>query len=151
MLKERGIQISAKDVVKREYGRKKWSRDEDDILKRLKELLETKTFKSHHKEDIEKMESMLREFYDNLKENSFYKKGLENVKIASENLERKKLSDVKIYTEEVDKFIILLITFVADYVKGKDCYVLLCEFGKSIKDQKGKEINVGLYFGILFV
>lgn len=152
MLKEKGIQISAKDVFKREYGRKEWSRDEDDILKRLKELLESKTFKRRpRKEEIEEMKSMLRGFYDNLKETPFYKKGLENVKIASEHLEEKKLSDIKIYTEEVDKFIIQLITFVADYVKDKDCYVPLCEFGKSIKDKKGKEINVGFYFGILFV
>lgn len=150
MLKEKGIQISAKDVFKREYGRKEWSRDEDDSLKRLKELLESKDFKSS-KEDIEKMESLLRGFYDNLKETPFYKKGLENVKIASEKMEMENLSDIKIYTEEVDKFIIQLITFVADNVCDMDCYVLLCEFRKSIKDRKGKEIPVNLYFGMLFV
>ena len=150
MLKEKGIPISAKDVVKREYGRRTWSRGEDDILKRLEGLL-TEIFKGSHKEEIEEMESRLREFYDNLKENSFYKKGLENVKRVFKKLEEKKLSDIKIYTEEVDKFIIQIITFVAEDVKDRNCYVLLCEFGKEIKEEKGNEINVGLYFGILFV
>lgn len=150
MLKEKGIQISAKDVVKREYGRRTWSSDEDDILKRLEVLL-TEIFKGSHKEEIKEMESRLREFYDNLKENSFYKKGLENVKRVSKKLEEKKLSDIKIYTEEVDKFIIQIITLVADDVRGRNCYVLLCEFEKEIKEKKGKEIDVGFYFGILFV
>jgi hypothetical protein len=153
MLKERGIQISAEDVVKREYGRRTWSRDKDDILKRLEGSL-TEIFKGSHKGEIKEMESMLREFYDNLKETSFYKKGLENVKRVSKKLEEKKLSDIKIYTEEVDKFIIQIITFVADDVKHRDCYVLLCEFGKEIKEikeEKGNELGVEFYFGMLFV
>jgi len=148
MLEEEGIQISVKDVVKREWGRRAWSANEDDILRRLEGSL---IFSGPHKEEIKEMESKLRELYENLKENSYLKRDLENLKRVSKKLEEKKLSDIKIYTEKVDKFIVFLITLVADDVRDKNCYVPLCEFGKEIKNKKGKEINVEFYFAILLV
>jgi len=148
MLEEEGIQISVKDVVKREWGRRAWSANEDDILRRLEGSL---IFSGPHKEEIKEMESKLRELYENLKENSYLKRDLENLKRVSKKLEEKKLSDIKIYTEKVDKFIVFLITLVADDVRDKNCYVPLCEFGKEIKNKKGREINVEFYFAILLV
>ena len=148
MFKEEGIQISVKDVVKREWGRRAWSANEDDILRRLEGSL---IFSGPHKEEIKEMESKLRELYENLKENSYLKRDLENLKRVSKKLEEKKLSDIKIYTEKVDKFIVFLITLVADDVRDKNCYVPLCEFGKEIKNKKGREINVEFYFAILLV
>jgi len=148
MFKEEGIQISVKDVVKREWGRRAWSTNEDDILRRLEGSL---IFSGPHKEEIKEMESKLREWYENLKESSYLKRDLENLKRVSKKLEEKKLSDIKIYTENVDKFIVSLITLVADDVRDRNCYVPLCEFRKEIKNKKGKEINAEFYFAILLV
>ena len=154
MLREEKIQISAKEVFKRAYGIEKWNTDKDEIIDWIKKKT-LKTLVDHYREELEEMEYKLRDLYDRLKRAPYYENDLKELKVVSENLKQKELLNVKIYTEEIDRLIIHLVSDVAQEVRGKKCYVELSKLREAIKREKGgealKEMSIEVYFGILLV
>ncbi len=154
MLREEKIQISAKEVFKRAYGIEKWNTDKDEIIDWIKKKT-LKTLVDHYREELEEMEYRLRDLYDRLKRTPYYENDLKDLKVVSENLKQKKLLNIKIYTEEIDRLIIHLVFDVAQGVRMKKCYVELSKLREAIKREKGgevlKEMSIEVYFGILLV